>query len=227
MWYFVRIERSDMMYCRVGDYTGMLDVKRNLDLNRDVASDSIVEVTRPGRWIDIITADGMVLMPEGGSGCSCNFAIHASMGFLPHRILHLATAFKTMAQQTDSLVTADIPPGKSPAGSKCTSRTAVGESDRPSQMQLANCRVCDTLSQTALPKLPIVRLRSRACTPPHDSDLRICVRQRRPTHRNRSGQVKTVGPSNRPDLMTCVHRQGNSTLSCQRTLPAGTVIHNI
>ena len=68
---------SDMLFCRMGGYPGMYDVKNQ------GATDEIVQVTRPGCWINIISADGMVLIPEAGSGCSCDFAIHATMGFLP------------------------------------------------------------------------------------------------------------------------------------------------
>ena len=67
---------SEMLFCRLGSYPGMLDVKKK------AASEIIVQVTRPGCWINIIPAEGMVLIPEAASGCTCDFAIHATMGFL-------------------------------------------------------------------------------------------------------------------------------------------------
>jgi hypothetical protein len=43
----------------------------------------ITTVSRPGCWINIIPAGGLILIPEASSGCTCNFAIQASMAFLP------------------------------------------------------------------------------------------------------------------------------------------------
>ena len=40
-------------------------------------------VTRPGCWINIIPAGGLVLIPEGSSGCTCNFAIQTSLALRP------------------------------------------------------------------------------------------------------------------------------------------------
>lgn len=39
--------------------------------------------TRPGCWINMIPAGGLLLIPEASSGCSCNYAIQSSMAFLP------------------------------------------------------------------------------------------------------------------------------------------------
>ena len=68
---------SNKLFCRLNGFPGMLD------LTNKAAGDSLVEVTRPGCWINIVAADGMVLVPEAGSGCSCQLSIHASMGFRP------------------------------------------------------------------------------------------------------------------------------------------------
>lgn len=40
-------------------------------------------VTRPGCWINVITSDGLVLAPEGSSGCICQYPIQCSMIFAP------------------------------------------------------------------------------------------------------------------------------------------------
>lgn len=45
----------------------------------------VTRVTRPGCWINMIPAAGMLLVPEASSGCSCNFPVQASMAFLPER----------------------------------------------------------------------------------------------------------------------------------------------
>ena len=40
-------------------------------------------VTRPGCWINIIPACGLVLIPEASSGCTCGFPLQTSMAFIP------------------------------------------------------------------------------------------------------------------------------------------------
>ena len=40
-------------------------------------------VSRPGCWINIITSDGLVLIPEGSSGCICKFPLQCTMVFAP------------------------------------------------------------------------------------------------------------------------------------------------
>ena len=40
-------------------------------------------VARPGCWINIIPAGGLVLVPESSAGCTCEYAIQASMAFRP------------------------------------------------------------------------------------------------------------------------------------------------
>ena len=39
--------------------------------------------TRPGCWINIIPAGGLILMPEASSGCTCSYAIQASLALAP------------------------------------------------------------------------------------------------------------------------------------------------
>jgi outer membrane protein assembly factor BamB len=43
----------------------------------------VTQVTRPGCWINMIPAGGLLLIPEASSGCTCNFAVQTSMAFLP------------------------------------------------------------------------------------------------------------------------------------------------
>jgi len=40
-------------------------------------------VSRPGCWINIIPAGGMVLIPEASSGCTCAFPLQTSMAYRP------------------------------------------------------------------------------------------------------------------------------------------------
>jgi len=40
-------------------------------------------VTRPSCWINMVPAEGLLLIPEGSSGCVCNFPIQTSMAFVP------------------------------------------------------------------------------------------------------------------------------------------------
>ena len=66
-----------MLFSRLSDYPGFIDLGKGMN------KEKLVEITRPGCWINIIPVGGMVLVPEAGSGCSCEYSIHASMGFLP------------------------------------------------------------------------------------------------------------------------------------------------
>lgn len=52
------------------------------DLTKNAYS-KVTTSTRPGCWINMIPAGGLLLVPEGSSGCSCNYAIQSSMAFLP------------------------------------------------------------------------------------------------------------------------------------------------
>ncbi len=40
-------------------------------------------VSRPGCWINVITSDGLVLVPEASSGCICDYPLQCSMVFAP------------------------------------------------------------------------------------------------------------------------------------------------
>lgn len=44
--------------------------------------DPITKVSRPGCWINMIPAGGLLLIPEASAGCTCDFPIQTSMGFL-------------------------------------------------------------------------------------------------------------------------------------------------
>jgi len=43
----------------------------------------VTTITRPGCWINMIPAGGLLLVPEASSGCTCNFAVQTSLAFLP------------------------------------------------------------------------------------------------------------------------------------------------
>jgi outer membrane protein assembly factor BamB len=43
----------------------------------------VTSVSRPGCWINMIPANGMLLIPEASSGCTCDLAIQTSMAFAP------------------------------------------------------------------------------------------------------------------------------------------------
>ncbi|MFQ5806749.1 MAG: PQQ-binding-like beta-propeller repeat protein [Phycisphaerae bacterium] len=43
----------------------------------------LTAVTRPGCWINIIPAGGLVLIPEASSGCTCPLSLQTSMAFSP------------------------------------------------------------------------------------------------------------------------------------------------
>lgn len=67
----------NLMFSRLGNHPGLIE------FGEETRVDNLVETTRPGCWINIIPTAGMVLVPEAGSGCSCEYPMHASMGFAP------------------------------------------------------------------------------------------------------------------------------------------------
>lgn len=63
------------LYFRAGNIASF-DLKKK-------SVDHITNVNRSGCWINMIPASGLLLVPEGSSGCICNYAIQGSMGFAP------------------------------------------------------------------------------------------------------------------------------------------------
>jgi outer membrane protein assembly factor BamB len=53
------------------------------DLGAGGGPRKLTTVTRPGCWINIIPAGGLVLMPEASSGCTCGFTMQASLALGP------------------------------------------------------------------------------------------------------------------------------------------------
>ncbi len=43
----------------------------------------LTSISRPGCWINILPAAGLVLLPEASAGCVCSFPVQTSMAFLP------------------------------------------------------------------------------------------------------------------------------------------------
>ena len=64
---------SNKLYYRAGHPTEFnLESKKQQWITRS---------TRPGCWINIIPANGLLLVPEGSSGCICSFPVQASMAY--------------------------------------------------------------------------------------------------------------------------------------------------
>ena len=53
------------------------------NLIEDETTQRINYVNRPGCWINIIPAGGLVLIPEASSGCTCDFPLQTSLAYLP------------------------------------------------------------------------------------------------------------------------------------------------
>ena len=53
------------------------------DLGPNGGPQRLTSVTRPGCWINMIPAGGLVLIPESSSGCTCGFALQTSLAFVP------------------------------------------------------------------------------------------------------------------------------------------------
>jgi len=44
---------------------------------------ALTQVTRPSCWLNILPVGGIILVPEGSSGCTCGYSIQASLAFYP------------------------------------------------------------------------------------------------------------------------------------------------
>jgi outer membrane protein assembly factor BamB len=53
------------------------------DLGPNGGAQPLSRTTRPGCWINIIPAGGLVLVPEASSGCTCGFPLQTSIAFVP------------------------------------------------------------------------------------------------------------------------------------------------
>ncbi len=53
------------------------------DLGLDSARRQLNYVSRPGCWINIVAAGGLVLIPEASSGCSCPHPLQTSFAYIP------------------------------------------------------------------------------------------------------------------------------------------------
>ncbi|MEK6234270.1 MAG: PQQ-binding-like beta-propeller repeat protein, partial [Planctomycetales bacterium] len=68
---------GDAIFCRSGNPSSFdLETGKWTKVN---------EVSRPGCWINMIPSDGLLLVPEGSSGCICKFPLQCSMAFRPHQ----------------------------------------------------------------------------------------------------------------------------------------------
>jgi len=63
---------------------------------------SLFGAIRPGCWLNMISANGLMLMPEASSGCTCSFPIRCSMAMVPKpkKITSNWTVFVTHGAQT-------------------------------------------------------------------------------------------------------------------------------
>jgi len=43
----------------------------------------LTQVTRPGCWLNMIPAGGLILLPESSSGCTCAYSVQTSLAFAP------------------------------------------------------------------------------------------------------------------------------------------------
>ena len=71
----------------------------------DLAGDAGLNVfggIRPGCWLNMISAGGVMLMPEASSGCTCSYPLRASLALVhkPRRLVDDATVFITHGPQT-------------------------------------------------------------------------------------------------------------------------------
>lgn len=61
---------------------------RMYDVSLDsTEGDPLTQVSRPGCWLNIIPAGGLVLIPESSSGCTCSYPIQTSLALVPRALL--------------------------------------------------------------------------------------------------------------------------------------------
>ena len=72
---------ADYLFGRFGVHS-IFDVAVLAGSRKGQAVERLTSVTRPGCWINTITAGGLVLTPEASSGCSCGYPIRATMAFV-------------------------------------------------------------------------------------------------------------------------------------------------
>lgn len=70
------------------------------DLGEGGGAAKLTSVTRPGCWINIIPAGGLVLVPEASSGCTCGFSVQTSMAFIPQEALNKGSNLGTVYSGT-------------------------------------------------------------------------------------------------------------------------------
>ncbi len=58
------------------------------ELGPEGGPDRLNTVTRPGCWINMIPAGGLVLIPEASSGCTCGFPLQTSLAYIPEKLLN-------------------------------------------------------------------------------------------------------------------------------------------
>ena len=85
--------KADWQFARGGHGCGALSASASTVFFRaanptmcDLATgrnSKVTQVSRPGCWINMIPAGGLLMIPEASSGCTCNFPIQASMVFAP------------------------------------------------------------------------------------------------------------------------------------------------
>jgi outer membrane protein assembly factor BamB len=60
---------------------------RMYDLELDATEGTpLTEVSRPGCWLNIIPAGGLVVIPESSSGCTCSYPLQTSMALVPSHV---------------------------------------------------------------------------------------------------------------------------------------------
>ena len=72
---------STSLHCAFSRFTGAkLPFRFDLENGEPTA---LTSVSRPGCWINIIPAGGLILIPESSSGCTCGYSIQTSLALHP------------------------------------------------------------------------------------------------------------------------------------------------
>ncbi len=68
---------------------GRGDNPRMYPLNeKETEGTPVTRATRPGCWLNMVPAGGLLLIPESSSGCTCAYAVQTSLAFIPRDLAY-------------------------------------------------------------------------------------------------------------------------------------------
>ena len=82
VWRWQKSDKCGTMSCSAECMFSRFSIPRMFDLASGEYT-ALTSVTRPGCWINILPAGGMIIIPEASSGCTCYYSIQTSLALTP------------------------------------------------------------------------------------------------------------------------------------------------